>query len=108
MGNLGTIAPLIIMFVLFYFLLIRPQQKRQKSVQSMQSSLKKGDKVVTIGGLHGFIDSIDDKKAVIKCGDGSRLTYERSAIREVVEAAPEKAAPAKEAPAKEVKLEKQD
>lgn len=106
MGNIGTIAPLIIMFVLFYFLLIRPQQKRQKSVQSMQSSLKKGDKIVTIGGLHGFIDSIDDNKAVIKCGDGSRLTYERSAIREVVEAAPEKAAPVKEA--KEVKLEKQD
>jgi preprotein translocase subunit YajC len=103
LGNLGTIAPLIIMFVLFYFLLIRPQQKKQKSVQSMQSSLKKGDKIVTIGGLHGFIDSIDDNKAVIKCGDGSRLTYERSAIREVIEAAPEKAASAKE-----VKLEKQD
>lgn len=77
------------MFVLFYFLLIRPQQKRQKSVQQMQSSLKKGDKVVTIGGLHGFIDSIDEKTAVIKCGDGSRLTYERNAIREVLETAPE-------------------
>jgi preprotein translocase subunit YajC len=89
LGNLGTILPLIVMFVLFYFLLIRPQQKRQKSVKNMQSSLKKGDKIVTIGGLHGFIDSIDDNKAVIKCGDGSRLTYERSAIRDVVEAAPE-------------------
>jgi preprotein translocase subunit YajC len=89
MQGIGTILPLILMFVLFYFLLIRPQQKRQKSVQSMQSSLKKGDKIVTIGGLHGFIDSIDDTKAVIKCGDGSRLTYERSAIRDVVESAPE-------------------
>lgn len=89
MGNLTTILPLILMFVLFYFLLIRPQQKRQKAVQSMQSNLKKGDKIITIGGLHGFIDSIDDSKAVIKCGDGSRLTYERSAIREVVESAPE-------------------
>lgn len=89
MQGIGTILPLILMFVLFYFLLIRPQQKRQKAVQSMQSSLKKGDKIVTIGGLHGFIDSIDDTKAVIKCGDGSRLTYERSAIRDVVESAPE-------------------
>lgn len=89
MQGIGTILPLILMFVLFYFLLIRPQQKRQKAVQSMQSSLKKGDKIVTIGGLHGFIDSIDDNKAVIKCGDGSRLTYERSAIRDVVESAPE-------------------
>ncbi|MED1468376.1 preprotein translocase subunit YajC [Neobacillus sp. M.A.Huq-85] len=102
MQGIGTLLPLILMFVLFYFLLIRPQQKRQKNVQNMQSSLKKGDKIVTIGGLHGFIDSIDDNKAVIKCGDGSRLTYDRSAIREVTEASKE--AP-KEA-SKEVNLEK--
>jgi preprotein translocase subunit YajC len=89
LGQLGTIAPLILMFVLFYFLLIRPQQKRQKAVRQMQSDLKKGDKIVTIGGMHGFIDSIDENKAVIKCGDGSRLTFDRNAIREVVEAAAE-------------------
>jgi preprotein translocase subunit YajC len=82
-GGIGTIIPLILMFVLFYFLLIRPQQKRQKAVQQMQNDLKKGDKIVTIGGLHGFIDSIDENKAVIKCGDGSRLTFDRNAIREV-------------------------
>ncbi|MBM7651799.1 preprotein translocase subunit YajC [Neobacillus cucumis] len=86
-GGIGTIIPLILMFVLFYFLLIRPQQKRQKAVATMQSELKKGDKIVTIGGLHGFIDSIDDNKAVIKCGDGSRLTFDRNAIREVTESA---------------------
>jgi preprotein translocase subunit YajC len=86
MQGLGSIIPLILMFVLFYFLLIRPQQKRQKSVQQMQNALSKGDKVVTIGGLHGFVDSIDENKVVIKCGDGSRLTYDRSAIREVTEA----------------------
>lgn len=89
MQGLGTIVPLLLMFALFYFLLIRPQQKRQKAVQQMQNTLKKGDKIVTIGGLHGFIDSIDENKAIIKCGDGSRLTYERSAIREVLESAPE-------------------
>jgi preprotein translocase subunit YajC len=88
-GGIGTIVPLILMFVLFYFLLIRPQQKRQKAVQKMQSDLKKGDKVVTIGGLHGFIDSIDENKAVIKCGDGSRLTFDRNAIREVTAEASE-------------------
>ncbi|MCM2531533.1 preprotein translocase subunit YajC [Neobacillus pocheonensis] len=102
MQGIGTIVPLILMFVLFYFLLIRPQQKRQKSVQQMQRELKKGDKVVTIGGLHGFVDSIDDSKAVIKCGDGSRLTFDRSAIREVTEASKEVT---KEA-TKEVNLEK--
>lgn len=85
MQGYSTIIPLILMFVLFYFLLIRPQQKRQKAVQTMQRDLTKGDKIVTIGGLHGFIDSIDESKVVIKCGDGSRLTYDRSAIREVTE-----------------------
>ncbi|MED3624459.1 preprotein translocase subunit YajC [Neobacillus thermocopriae] len=87
MEGLGSLIPLILMFVIFYFLLIRPQQKRQKAVQQMQNELKKGDKIVTIGGLHGFIDSIDENKVVIKCGDGSRLTYDRTAIREVVEPA---------------------
>ncbi len=86
-GLLGTVGPIILMFVLFYFLLIRPQQKRQKSVQQMQNSLKKGDKIVTIGGLHGIVDSVDEGKVVIKCGDGSRLTYDRSAVRDVVESA---------------------
>ncbi|MED3562168.1 preprotein translocase subunit YajC [Bacillus xiapuensis] len=102
MQGIGTILPLILMFVLFYFLLIRPQQKRQKNVQNMQGSLKKGDKIVTIGGLHGFIDSIDDNKVVIKCGDGSRLTYDRSAIREVTE----QSKTASTETSKEVNLEK--
>ncbi|NMD70574.1 preprotein translocase subunit YajC [Bacillus sp. DNRA2] len=82
---LGTVGPLVLMFALFYFLLIRPQQKKQKAVTQMQSDLKKGDKVVTIGGLHGFVDSLDEATVVIKCGDGSRLTYDRNAIREVIE-----------------------
>ena len=60
MDLLGTLGPIILMFVLFYFLLIRPQQKKQKAVQKMQNELKKGDKVVTIGGLHGIVDSVDE------------------------------------------------
>ncbi|MGS2775908.1 preprotein translocase subunit YajC [Robertmurraya sp. GLU-23] len=84
-GLLGTLGPLILMFALFYFLLIRPQQKRQKAVSKMQSDLSKGDKIVTIGGLHGTVDALDEGKVVIKCGDGSRLTYDRAAIREVLE-----------------------
>ena len=84
-GLVGTIGPILLMFVLFYFLLIRPQQKKQKNVQKMQNELSKGDKVVTIGGLHGIVDAVDEGKIVIKCGDGSRLTYDRNAVREVVE-----------------------
>ncbi|AST92709.1 MULTISPECIES: preprotein translocase subunit YajC [Sutcliffiella] len=84
MGDIfSLIWPLLLMFAIFYFLLIRPQQKRQKAVRDMQTSLEKGNKVVTIGGLHGIIDALDEDKVVIKCGDGSRLTYDRQAIRDV-------------------------
>lgn len=86
MEGILSLAPILLMFVIFYFLLIRPQQKRQKKVQQMQNDIKKGDRIVTIGGLHGFVDSVDEDKIVIKCGDGSRLTYDRSAVREVLEA----------------------
>ena len=82
--------PIVLMFVLFYFLLIRPQKKRQNSVQQMQNSLKKGDKIVTIGGMHGTIDAIDESKIVIKSPDGSKLTFDRQAIREVTESLPER------------------
>lgn len=81
------LLPFLLMIAIFYFLLIRPQQKRQRAIQDMQNNLQKGDKIVTIGGLHGIIDSLDEDKIVIKCGDGSRLTYDRSAVREVIESA---------------------
>ncbi|MBE2939131.1 preprotein translocase subunit YajC [Anoxybacillus sp. LAT_35] len=84
METLASLLPLILFFAIFYFLLIRPQQKRQKAVQQMQANLQKGDKVITIGGLHGIIDSLDENTVVIRAGDGSRLTYDRAAIREVV------------------------
>jgi preprotein translocase subunit YajC len=81
---LVNVLPLVAMFAIFYFLLIRPQQKRQKEVALMQSNLQKGDHVVTIGGLHGIIDSVADTTVIIKAGDGSRLTFDRNAVREVV------------------------
>ncbi|WP_339147024.1 MULTISPECIES: preprotein translocase subunit YajC [unclassified Sutcliffiella] len=84
-GMAGAILPLVLMFAIFYFLLIRPQQKRQKQVRNMQTNLQKGDKVVTIGGLHGIVDALDEDKIVIKAGDGSRLTYDRQAVRDVVQ-----------------------
>ncbi|WP_456273909.1 preprotein translocase subunit YajC [Bacillus sp. AK031] len=86
MDTLATLVPLLLMFVLFYFLLIRPQQKRQKAIQHMQNELQKGDRIITIGGMHGIIDAIEEGTIVVKCGDGSRLTYDRNAVREVVKA----------------------
>lgn len=84
-GNLITsLLPFILMFVVFYFLLIRPQQKRQKAVREMHANLQKGDKIVTIGGLHGTIDSIDEDKVVLLVDDNRKLTYDRGAVRELV------------------------
>lgn len=85
MDTLVALMPIILMFVIFYFLLIRPQQKRQKQVREMQDNLQKGDKIVTIGGLHATIHAIDEGTIVLITGDGAKLTYDRSAIREVVQ-----------------------
>lgn len=78
-----NIIMIVAMFAIFYFLLIRPQQKRQKAVAQMQNELKKGDAIVTIGGMHGTVESVEDTTIVIKCG-GAHLTFDRNAVREVV------------------------
>ena len=87
MEMIASLSPFILMFVLFYFLLIRPNQKRQKAVRTMQESLQKGDKIVTIGGLHAIVDAVDEGTVIVKCGDGTRLTYDRSAIRDIANSA---------------------
>lgn len=84
METLISLWPLLLFLVIFYFLLIRPQQKRQKKTQEMQANLKKGDQIITIGGLHGKIDAVDEDRVIIRCGDGSKLTYDKAAVREVV------------------------
>ncbi len=78
--------PLIFMAVfiaIFYFMLIRPQQKRQKATQAMLTSMQVGDSVVTIGGLHGTILKIEDITVIVKSPDGSKLTFDRYAVKEV-------------------------
>jgi len=87
-GNiLITLAPFIIMFAVFYFLLIRPQQRKSKVRNSMLSSLKKGDKVVTIGGLHGTILEISDDVVVLRVNDVTKLTFDRASINNVTSSA---------------------
>lgn len=82
METLISLSPILLMLIIFYFLLIRPQQKRQKQVREMQSNLQKGDNIITIGGLHGIVDSIDDNAIVISCHN-TKLTFDRAAVREV-------------------------
>ncbi|MCK0471126.1 preprotein translocase subunit YajC [Halalkalibacter sp. APA_J-10(15)] len=84
MELMATVIPLILMFAIFYFLLIRPQQKKQKAINEMHSALQRGDKIITIGGLHGTIDAIDEDRIVILVNDNRKLTFDRTAIREIV------------------------
>lgn len=86
-GGLWSLLPFILMFAIFYFLLIRPQQKRQKTRNMMLANLKKGDKVVTIGGMHGKIVELTDDTAVLLVNDATRLTFNRGAIDNVVSSA---------------------
>ncbi|GIP24884.1 hypothetical protein J23TS9_00140 [Paenibacillus sp. J23TS9] len=76
----SLVLPLVLMFAIFYFLLIRPQQKKQKNRNSMLGGLKKGDKVVTIGGLHGTIMEITDDIVVLRVNDVTKLTFDRGSI----------------------------
>ncbi len=83
--SLGPFVPLILLFVIFYFLLIRPQQKQQKARKEMLGSLKKGDRVVTIGGIHGVIKEIDESVISLRVADNLNLKFARAAIDRVVE-----------------------
>ncbi|WP_128895952.1 preprotein translocase subunit YajC [Longirhabdus pacifica] len=79
----ASFVPLILIVVIFYFLLIRPQQKKQKQRNMMLLNLEKGDKVVTIGGIHGTILEIDDDTVVLRINDATKVTFDRAAINNV-------------------------
>ncbi|KOF11813.1 preprotein translocase subunit YajC [Planococcus glaciei] len=87
MDTLVALSPLILMFLLMWFFIIRPAQKRQKATANMQSELRRGDRVVTIGGLHGQVDAVDDTTVYLTVSDGTRLQFERQAIARVVDSA---------------------
>ena len=77
---LVSLMPLIVMFGIFYLLLIKPQQKKQKEHQNMISELKKNDEVITSGGIHGTIVNVKDKTFVIRVDDNVKIEFSRSAV----------------------------
>ena len=83
MDSLYQFLPIVIMFVAMWFILIRPAQKRQKATVQMQNELKRGDKVVTVGGLHGEVDAIEDTTVYLLVDGNTRLKFERQAIGRV-------------------------
>ena len=86
-GSLLTLAPLLFIFAIFYFLLIMPQQKKQKKWQAMLSELKNGDKIVTSGGLRGTIINIKDDALVLRVPpDNLKLEISRASVVSVTTA----------------------
>lgn len=86
-GGGGMISTLIMfgaIFAIFYFMIIRPQQKRQKEHQKMLDALQKGDKVIMTGGIHGTVAGIEDKTVLVDVGNNVKIKFERSAIASVV------------------------
>ena len=79
MGQLSQFAPFLLMFVVIYFFMIRPQQKRAKAEKEFESSLKVGDKIITKSGLHGKIAELAETTVVVETISG-KLKMERSAI----------------------------
>ena len=91
-GTIGAVLPFVIIFVLFYFLLLRPQQQRQKTQKQMLAALKKGDHVVTSGGMIGTIVALTKDTATLQVAEKVRIKMLRDSITEVRGEDPEETA----------------
>lgn len=95
-GGGGQMSQMLVMvgiiFVCFYFLILRPQQKQQKEKQNLISSVGKGDKVITIGGMHGVVSKVDEKNKTItlEVAKGVKVDFSRAAIASVEKQSGEK------------------
>ncbi len=88
-GLVSSLLPFLLIILVFYFLILRPQQKRQKEKQKLLDSIKKGDKVVTSGGMHGVVEGIEDKTVLIKIAENTKVKIDRSAIAAIIGLTPE-------------------
>jgi preprotein translocase subunit YajC len=79
-----SLLPLVAIIAVFYFLIIRPQNKKQKEMQKMIDTLDKGDKVITIGGVHATVHSVKEHTVVLKVDDECKMEFSKSAIGTVV------------------------
>jgi len=81
---ISTIIMFGAIFLIFYFMIIRPQQKRTKEREKLLSNIQKGDKVITSGGIHGTIAGLEEKTVLLDLGDKIKIKVERTAITSVV------------------------
>ena len=83
-GSLFSLLPLVVIFVLFYFLLIRPQQKRAKQHKEMVAALKNGEEIVTNGGLLGKVTEVSDNFVTVEFSSGLNVRIQRQSISQVM------------------------
>jgi preprotein translocase subunit YajC len=88
-GIIGSLLPFILIIAVFYFLILRPQQRRQKERQKLLESVKRGDKVILSGGIHGTVEGLEDKTVLVKISDNTKVKVERSGITSIVGLTPE-------------------
>lgn len=110
-GAFSGLIPILLIFFVFYFLLIRPQQKKQKEHQNMVAALKRGDKIVTAGGIVAVVTKVIENEniAEVEIADGVKVKINRSTVAEFLSSGadkPEKAAPKKKPAAKSKKKSK--
>jgi preprotein translocase subunit YajC len=79
-GLFGSLIPLALIFVIFYFLLIRPQQKRAKEHKQMIENLKKGDKIITSGGAYGVIEAVGTNTVTVKVAENVKVKFGKSYV----------------------------
>lgn len=83
-SGLISLLPFVFIFVAMYYIMIRPQMRRQKEQQRLVSALKTGDRVVTASGIHGLIANVKDTTVIVKVADNVKLEIEKSAVTNVV------------------------
>ncbi len=81
---LASFIPIILIFIIMYFLLFRPQMRRQKEQQRVVASLKTGDRVVTASGIHGMITNVKDTTVTVKVADNVKIEMDKSAVTNVI------------------------
>ncbi len=95
-GGFTSFVPLILMFVIFYFLLIRPQQKKTKEHRQMIDNLKTGDRIVTGGGLHGRITGVQENALTVEIAEKVRVKVNRASVSAIIQATAPPTAPKKD------------
>jgi preprotein translocase subunit YajC len=83
-GTFQMFVPMILMFVLFYFIAIRPQRKKQQELSAQIAALKGGDQIVTTGGLYGVVSSLQEKTITLKIADNVKIKLDKAAVAAVV------------------------